>query len=181
VNRIGRSRVLITVAGHSASGKEDNNVNRLQNTAALAALVTGILMAQPPNPPDPATMIQHRVTRLTALLNLTTSQVAEATTIFTNAQTALTPIQTSLSGYRTALQTAVKSNATASIDQIAASIGTATGQVTAIQNKAEAAFYATLTVAQQTTLNAAGGGFGGGRGPGGPGGPGGFGRGPARQ
>ena len=146
-------------------------MNRLQEVAVLAAIVTGSLMAQPPfgggAPPDPATMIQNRVTRLTALLTLTTTQASEATTIFTNAQTALTPLQTSLSGYRTAMQAAVKSNSTATIDQIAGSIGTATGQMTAIQNKAEAAFYAILTSAQQATLGAAGGGFGGGRGPGG--------------
>jgi hypothetical protein len=154
-------------------------MNRLQRSAVMAALVAGTLMAQPPGPPDPATMIQHRVSRLTAQLTLTTAQVAEATTIFTNAQTALTPLQTTLSGYRTSMQAAIKSNATASIDQLAASIGTTTGQMTAIQNKAEAAFYAILTSAQQTAYTANGGGFGGGR-PG-PGGPGGFGRGPAPQ
>src|SRR4051812_31932607 len=119
-------------------------MNRIQRCTAVAALVTGALMAQPGNPPDPATMIQHRVERLTALLTLTTTQATEATTIFTNAQTALTPLQTAISGYRTTLQTAVKSNATATIDQVSASIGTATGQMTAIQNKAEAAFYAIL-------------------------------------
>src|SRR3954469_10437547 len=152
-------------------------MNRFQKGAILAAFLTGTLLAQPPGggaPPDPATMIQNRVTHLTALLTLTPPQVTEATTIFTNAQTALTPIQTSISGYRTSLAAAVKSNSTATINQLSAWLGTATGQATAIQSKAEAAFYAILTSAQQATLAAAGGGgMGGGRG--GPG-PRGFGR-----
>jgi Spy/CpxP family protein refolding chaperone len=106
---------------------------------------------------DPATLVQRQVTHLTALLNLTTSQAAQATTIFTNAQTAITPLQTNLDTYRTNMAAAVKSNATATIDQIAAQIGTATGQITAVQNKSDAAFYAILTADQKTTLDASGG------------------------
>ncbi len=161
-------------------------MNNILKSTVVGAILASAAFAQPSSgeltgrtPPDPATMIQHKVERLTSLLTLTTAQAAQATTIFTAAQTAVTPLQTSISGYRTSLQAAVKSNSTAIIDQLSASIGSATGQMLAIQNKADAAFYATLTSAQQTTLAAAGGGFGGGRG--GPGGPGGFGRGPAPQ
>jgi Spy/CpxP family protein refolding chaperone len=139
----------------------------------MAQAPFGVMTASAP--PDPATIVANQVTRLTALLTLTTSQAAQATTVFTNAQTAITPLQTTLSGYWTSLQAAVKSNATATIDQLATSIGTTTGQITAIQNKADAAFYAILTTAQQTTLNSSGG-FGGGPGGHGPGGPGGPGR-----
>jgi len=64
----------------------------------------------------------------------------------------------------------VKSNATSTIDSLAAQIGTATGQIVDIQNKADAAFYAILTAAQQTTLNSTGG-FAPGPGGPGPGGP----------
>ena len=157
-------------------------------STALAALLSGAIMAQPfgdltaHTPPDPATMVANKVARLTSLLTLTPAQATQAATIFTNAQTAITPLQTNLSTYRTTLQAAVKSNSTAIIDTTSASIGTATGQITAIQNKADAAFYAILTTAQQTTLSSAHGGMGGGHGgPGGPGGPGGFGRGPGGQ
>lgn len=150
-------------------------MKKLIEVTTTAVLLTGLVMAQRPfgvmtssTPPDPATVVANRVSRLTSLLTLTTAQAAQATTIFTNALTAITPLQTSLSGFRTSLQAAVKSNATATIDQLAASIGTTTGQITSIQNKADAAFYAILTADQQTILNAAGG-FGGGRG--GPGGP----------
>ena len=160
-------------------------MNTILRSTVLAAFLSGAIMAQPfgdltaHTPPDPATMVANKVARLTTLLTLTTAQASQATTIFTNAQTAITPLQTSLSGYRTSLQAAVKSNSTAIIDQLSTSIGTATGQITAIQNKADAEFYAILTPAQQTTLSSSRGGFGGGRG--GPGAPGGFGRGPGAQ
>ena len=141
---------------------------------ALAALITGSALAQRPfgvltgsAPPDPATVVASRVSRLTALLTLTTAQAAQATTIFTNALNAITPLETTLSGYYTSLHTAVQSNAVTTIDQLSTSIGATTGQITAIQNKADAAFYAILTTAQQTTLNSSGGlGGPGGHGPG---------------
>jgi len=139
----------------------------------LGALLTGGIMAQTPfgvmtsaTPPDPATLIADQVARLTSLLTLTTAQQTQATTIFTNAQTAISPLQTNIQGYWTSIQTAVKSNATTTIDSLATQIGTATGQIIDIQNKADAAFYAILTSAQQTTLNNAGGIGGPGPGPG---------------
>lgn len=134
----------------------------------LAAVSAVPLLAQGPfgaltsSAPDPATRVQHRVARLTALLNLTADQASQATTIFTNAQNALAPFQTSLSQARQALPAAVKSNAAATIDQLATQIGSATAQITAIQNKADAAFYAILTADQQTKLSqTAGRGMGG--------------------
>jgi Spy/CpxP family protein refolding chaperone len=120
-------------------------------------------------PPDPATMVAHQVERLTRLLTLTTVQASQATTIFTNALTATTALQTTLSTDRTSLQAAVKANATSTIDTLSTSIGTLNGQILAIQSKADAAFYAILTTAQQAILDARGGFHGGfGRGPGGP-------------
>jgi hypothetical protein len=114
-------------------------------------------------------MVAHQVARLTKLLTLTTTQASEATTIFTNALTATTPLRTTLSTDRASLQAAIKSNATGTIDTLAASIGTVNGQILAIQSKADAAFYAILTSAQQAILDASGGFRGGfGRGPGGP-------------
>ena len=143
-------------------------MTRRSKLVTLGAILTGTALAQTPfgvmtssAPPDPATVVTNHVTRLTALLSLTTSQAAQATTIFTNAQTAITPLETTLSGYYTAMQTAVKGNATATIDQLSTSIGTVTGQITAIRNKADAAFYAILTTAQQTILNSTGGFDGG--------------------
>jgi Spy/CpxP family protein refolding chaperone len=132
----------------------------------VSALVAGAMMAQPPSgPPNPATMVQHRIQRLTTLLSLTPDQVTQATTIFTNAETAVTPIQTTLRTNRTALEAAVKANQAGTIDTLAGQIGAAEGQVLDIQSKAEAAFYAILTTDQQTKLDSMPGMFGG-RGPG---------------
>jgi Spy/CpxP family protein refolding chaperone len=135
------------------------------------ALMAGAMTAQPQfGPPDPATMVQRRVERLTQVLSLTSSQAAQATTIFTNAETSITPIQTNIQTYRTNLQTAVKGNQLATIDQLAGQIGAAEGQILSIQSKADAAFYAILTADQQTKVNSMPGMLGGGRGfgPGGP-------------
>jgi hypothetical protein len=154
----------------------------LSSLLALGTLLTATMVAQRPfgemtssTPPDPATIVANQVARLTKLLTLNASQVTQATTIFTNALTAITPLQTSLHADRTTIQTAVKSDDTATIDSVSASIGTLTGQIMAIQNKADAAFYAILNSTQQTTLSQSGGfggpgGFGHG-GPGGHGGP----------
>jgi Spy/CpxP family protein refolding chaperone len=144
----------------------------LTKTLAIAALATAVILAQPPAPPDPATMIQNRVDHLTAALGLTTAQAAQATTIFTNAQTAISPLQTSLDQARQNLQTAIKGNASGSIDALSATIGTISGQILAAQSKGDAAFYAILTADQQAKLDSMPPGPG--RGPGGPG-PGGLG------
>lgn len=151
----------------------------LFRVVALGALASVSMMAQRPfgvlsstSAPDPTTIVQNQVDHLTKLLTLTSSQVTEATTIFTAALTAVTPLQTTLNTDWQSLQTAVQGNATATIDQLATGIGTLTGQITDIQNRADAAFYAILTATQQATLSSSGG-FGG---PGG--GPGGFGGGP---
>lgn len=124
-------------------------------------------------PPDPATMAQHQVERLTTLLNLTTAQASQATTIFTNAATAAAALQTALHTDHTSLQAAIKSNAATTIDQLTTAIGALQGQILSVQSKADAAFYAILTSDQQTKLDSLGGfGRGGfGPGPGGPRGP----------
>ena len=121
-------------------------------------------------PPDPATMAQHQVERLTTLLSLTAAQASTATTIFTNAATAAAALQTTLGTDRTSLQAAIKSNATTTIDQLSTAIGALQAQILSIQSKADAAFYAILTSDQQTKLDSLHGFGRGGFGPG-PGGP----------
>src|SRR5689334_12133646 len=107
--------------------------------------------------PDPATIIANQVARLTTLLDLTTAQAAEATTILTNAQSSVSTVQTTIQTDQTSLQTAITSNNTATIDQLAAAIGTLQGQALDIRSMAEAAFYALLTSTQQTKLTTLGG------------------------
>jgi hypothetical protein len=147
-------------------------MKRIVKATLLTSLMTAGLMAQRPfgalttgSPPDPATMVANQVSRLTSLLSLSASQAAAANTIFTNAQAAISPLETTLNTSWTSMQAAIKANATTTIDQLSTSIGVTTGQITAIQNKADAAFYALLTADQKTKLDATGG-FGG-RGPGG--------------
>ena len=143
---------------------------------AAAALLPATLSAQrfgpraDGAPPDPATMVANQVARLTTQLNLTAGQASQATTIFTNAQSAAAPLRTSLNANHEAMRAAVKSNAISTIDQLAASNGLLSAQLEAIQNKANAAFYAILTADQQAKFDQIGpGGFGGpgGRGRGG--------------
>jgi Spy/CpxP family protein refolding chaperone len=109
-----------------------------------------------------------RVATMTTLLSLSTGQQAQATSLFANARTASKDIQTNMRTAQTSLSAAIKKNDVAQIDALTAQIGTLHAQSLAIQSKAEAGFYATLTADQQAkydTLHH--GGFGG---PGGPGG-----------
>ena len=144
-----------------------------------AALTAALAFAQYPRPrasggtpPDPTTMIQMRVAQLTALLGLTSAQQTQATTIFTNAYNAGQSVQSSLQTDRQTLADAVKADNTTTIDQVSATIGTLQGQLTAINSKADAAFYAILTADQKTKYDSmphgGPGGPGGGFGPPGP-------------
>jgi Spy/CpxP family protein refolding chaperone len=108
----------------------------------LGAILAAALLAQGPS-------VQNRVDRLATLLSLTDAQKAKATTIFTDALTAGEPIQSSLHDNRQSLADAVKKNDTATISTLAATAGSLSGQLTAINAKADAAFYAILTADQQ--------------------------------
>jgi len=136
----------------------------------LEEIVTGIVLAasfaaaQPSRtPPDPATMVQRRVERLTTLLSLSAAQAQEATTIFTAAATADTTVRTNLQTARTSLNTAITNNDVSGITQASTTIGTLTGQITANDAKAQAAFLQILTADQRTKYNHGdqGPGFGG--------------------
>ncbi len=126
---------------------------QILTAAALMALTSMLAIAQL-TPPTPAEMVADQVARLTKLLDLTSTQQASATTIFTTEQTALTTLRTSLHTARTALQTAIKSNDTGTIGTEAAQIGTLTGQQVLAQATASGAFYA----AEPVTVSGAPGG-----------------------
>jgi Spy/CpxP family protein refolding chaperone len=157
-------------------------MKKTANTVILGFFLSAVMFAQGPfgpranggTPPDPATRIANQVTRLTTLLDLTTSQASQVSSILTAQQSATSALQTTLSTDYTSLQTAIAANATGTIDQAAASIGALNGQSLAIRSKAEAAIYALLTATQQTKVATIGGvgslmggpgGPGGGRGP----------------
>src|SRR6202453_2717502 len=104
---------------------------QILRTTALMAFTTVLACAQtnpPPTPPAPAQIVANQVARLTKLLDLTSTQQASATTIFTTEQTALSTLRTSMHTARTALQTAIKSGDTATIGTEATQIGVLNGQ-----------------------------------------------------
>jgi Spy/CpxP family protein refolding chaperone len=160
-------------------GEVSPSMKNIVKFITFGAICAGLAIAQH-TPPDPATIAQRQVERLTHMLNLTSDQQTQATTIFTNAQTANQSVMTNLQQARTSLASAIKSNDANSIATLSSQIGTLTGQMTANSAKADAAFYAILTSDQQSKYNPMGG-FGGGFGRGfsGPGGP--HGRGGPRQ
>src|SRR5580693_2012610 len=143
---------------------------RILAVIALMASSSVLMHAQstPSTPPTTAQIVSNLVARLTKLLDLTSTQQASATTIFTTEQTALATVRTNMQTARKALQTAIQSDDTATIGTEAAQIGTLTGEEVLAQATASGAFYAILTTEQQSKYETLG--------PlGGPGGPGGFG------
>lgn len=135
-------------------------------TVLLAATMAaqGRFGAMAGSAPDPATMVPRHVAALTSLLTLTAAQQTQATGIFTIAATAALPIHNNLATAQQSMQAAVKSNATASITQLATTIGSLTGQLVGVHNHAQAAFYTILTSDQQAKMNQTA--SAGGRGPG---------------
>ena len=115
------------------------------------ALTTTLALAQTPShAATTAQIVANQVARLTKLLDLTSTQQASATTIFTTEQTALATLRTNMQTARTALQTAIKSDDTATIGTEATQIGTLTGEEVLAQATASGAFYAILTTDQQS-------------------------------
>lgn len=143
----------------------------------MALLATGLAVAQGPAfdgagrgagaPGGPGNHLDFLALRL----NLTDAQKAQAQAIFTAAETQSATVRTNLTTARTALTNAIKTAATpAQIDTLAANYGVLVGQLTAIETKAQAAFYAILTTEQKALYDALGG-PGHGPGPRGAGGP----------
>jgi Spy/CpxP family protein refolding chaperone len=97
---------------------------------------------------------QNRIEFLGTVLSLTDEQKTQAKAIFDAAQTAGTSLRETQGLQRTALNDAAKSNAAdGAIDDLAATLGTTSGQLAAIQTKAFAKFYALLTTEQRTKLD----------------------------
>ncbi|PYT23788.1 MAG: hypothetical protein DMG57_30855 [Acidobacteria bacterium] len=132
--------------------------------ARLAALASGILLAQNPAPPaegqPPAQRRQwnrsqsHRgqgFDKMAQKLNLTDSQKAQARSILDSARTSAKPIAQQLRQEQTALHEAVKAGRPdADIDRLSSQVGNLEGQMTAIRSKAFAKVYALLTPEQRT-------------------------------
>jgi Spy/CpxP family protein refolding chaperone len=122
-------------------------------TLALLLSATAAL-AQGPRGNGPGGPRGNRIDFLATVLGLTDAQKTQATEIFQAAETASASLREAQATQRTALNDAAKSNAAdAVIDQLAATVGTTSGQLTAIQTKAFAKFYALLTTEQRTKLD----------------------------
>ncbi len=143
-------------------------------TILTLAVAVGILVAQQtaPTPPSAEQRVQHHIQFLTDALSLTSSQQAQATTIFTAAATSEDGQRAAMKSAHDALQAAIKANDSAAIDAAAKNIANLMAQFISTQAKAQAAFYQILTPEQQSKRGALGGPgmHGMGRGPGGPGG-----------
>ncbi len=148
---------------------------RLPRLGLAGGLFAVLVFAQGPGgggPPDPQAMLQMRVNFLQQRVGLTDEQKAKATSILADSFSAGQSVRASMQNARQAFGAAVRKNDTAGIEQQAAAIGNLTGQLTAIDGKAEAALYLILTPEQRAKydqLGRAGGAPGGaeGRRPGG--------------
>ncbi len=134
---------------------------RIQTALVASALAMFSLAAQPPGgggrgPGGFGGGGPRGIEYLTGYLSLTEAQANQAKTIFDGARTAAQTQTGAISAARESLKAAIKSNATANIDSLAAQIGTAEGQITAINAKAQAQFYALLTAEQKTKYDAMG-------------------------
>jgi len=117
---------------------------------ATLALASVLAFAQRHQPPDPAQMVQHRVSFLTEQLGLSAAQQQQATNIFTNAAGNEQSLHDQMKAAHDALQAGVTKNDSAAIDQAASSIGSLMAQSISAHGKADAAFYQTLTPDQQS-------------------------------
>src|SRR5258708_34606345 len=133
--------------------------NSLVRFVGMAALASGMMFAQAPAPPaqpqSPAQRWQQRrgqmFDRMATKLNLTDDQKQQAHSIMQSARESAQPITQQLKQNRQALREAVKAGKPdTDIDQLAATTGNLTGQVTAIRIKAFAKFYALLPPEQLT-------------------------------
>ncbi len=104
-------------------------------------------------PPNPATMIERRVNRLTAQLGLNATQEQQATKFFTDAATSASTLFNSMRTAREDLRVAIQHNDSNTIKQVSVTIGNLTAQLTSVEALAQASFYGILTPDQQTKYN----------------------------
>lgn len=135
---------------------------------AAATLLPAQMRGPAGSPPDPEKFAQMRAERLAQMLSLTEAQKSQALKIFTDAQTAAERYRQEMQTAREALQSAIRTNNVAAIERAARDIGAATAEISSIDARAEAAFYALLTPEQKEKYDSmpGRGRFPGGMGPG---------------
>lgn len=130
-------------------------MGKLTILAALTAVAAQLTSAQMRGgmagaQADPARLVEARVSMLAQALSLSDAQKQQAKKLFLDAQEAGRRYRDQIQVARQELQTAVKANDLAAIERSARDIGSATGEITAIDARAQAAFYALLTAEQKT-------------------------------
>jgi Spy/CpxP family protein refolding chaperone len=120
----------------------------------IHSLLAMALFAQPRRERHPhETFAGHRVQDLTRRFELTETQRTQALAIFTDADKEAEPLEERLEQAHRDLRDATRRNATSSeIDQLANAVGTLTGQLAAINAKADTAFHNTLTPKQRESF-----------------------------
>lgn len=116
----------------------------------LSSVLAGGLMAQAA-PAMPS--VQNRVKFMAERLSLSAEQQSQATAIYTSAAGAESSLHANLRTAEQSLRDAVKSNNAVSMEQLAATIGTLTSQLTLARAKTEAAFYQILTPEQRAKMD----------------------------
>jgi Spy/CpxP family protein refolding chaperone len=101
-------------------------------------------------PPSPARMAQHQVERYSTLLTLNSSQVEQATSIFTAEATARSGSFASEKAAHQALDAAIKANDKEAIQSTATKLGQMGGEMMASHALAQAQFYALLDTDQKS-------------------------------
>ena len=122
----------------------------MKSLIAAAVLSTALAagsMAQ--NAVHPHDYLQH----MTAKLGLNTEQQSQAAAIFKNAQATESSLHATMRMTGQALRDAEKSNNPAGMEQLAATIGNLTTQMTLAHAKAHAAFYQILTPEQRAAFD----------------------------
>lgn len=118
-------------------------------------MTSGLMFAQtatatPGAPAGHVARRGHRMQRMTAYLNLSPDQKAQAKQIFADARQEAAPLRAELKANRQALAAAVKSGNDAQIDQITKANAPVMAQLAAIRAHAFEKFYAALTPGQKT-------------------------------
>ncbi len=121
---------------------------RLARWAVVASLALAPAAAQPRG--GFRTWARQMVEQMAGRFELTESQKQQALVVYMKVEEDSRPLERKIGEQRRALRDAIKNNCSESqIDQMAGAVGALTAQVTAIETKGEAKFYALLNAEQR--------------------------------
>src|SRR5437899_12640382 len=119
-------------------------MKKLVNLVLASVIAVPVFGQTSPKPPNSAERAQRQVKALTTLLNLTSAQQQQATSIYTSAAKAEQAVHQSEKDVQESRHNAIKNNDTATIDEISSNLAQSMAQVTSIKATADAAFYQLL-------------------------------------